>query len=143
MNHSTQEDDPAVIETAPTAAAENVSSFAAAASEASKLKDDPRFAKYFKMLAMHCPLPAVKQKMAAEGLDPAILDRDPEGPPPTPAAPAVAKAPQVSQHISLMLLLACRPPSYMCPLLFYLFSINPMYILQMHPTCGHRLLLCV
>jgi hypothetical protein len=44
-----------------------------------KLKEDPAFAKYFKMLAMHLPPPAVKQKMSAEGLDPSVLDMDPEG----------------------------------------------------------------
>ena len=54
------------------------------------LKDDPMFAKYFKMLKMHLPPPAVKQKMTAEGLDPAILDMDPEGPSPNapPASPS-------------------------------------------------------
>jgi len=46
------------------------------------LKDDPLFAKYFKMLKMHLPPPAVKQKMRAEGVDPDILDMDPEGPSP-------------------------------------------------------------
>ena len=33
------------------------------------LKDDPKFAKYFKMLKMHLPPQAVKNKMEAEGLD--------------------------------------------------------------------------
>ena len=46
------------------------------------LKDDPLFAKYFKMLKMHLPPPAVKQKMRTEGVDPDILDMDPEGPSP-------------------------------------------------------------
>ena len=43
-----------------------------------KLKDDERFAKYFKMLKMHLPRGAVEQKMRVEGLDPSILDMDPE-----------------------------------------------------------------
>ena len=46
------------------------------------LKDDPRFKKYFKMLAMHLPRGAVEIKMKAEGVDPAILDMDPEKPMP-------------------------------------------------------------
>ena len=76
---------------APAAAsAEEVGGAPAAASSglvqkapsALKLKDDPLFAKYFKMLKMHLPPPAVKQKMRAEGVDPDILDMDPEGPSP-------------------------------------------------------------
>jgi len=58
-----------------------------AATGGAKLKDDPKYAKYFKMLKMHLPPQAVKNKMEAEGLDPAIIDMDPEGPPPA-AAPA-------------------------------------------------------
>jgi hypothetical protein len=55
------------------------------------LKDDPQYAKYFKMLKMHLPPPAVKQKMTSEGLDPSILDMDPEGPSPNqPVAVAAA-----------------------------------------------------
>ena len=45
-----------------------------------KLKDDPKYAKFFKMLSMHLPKGAVAQKMSVEGLDPAILDMDPEKP---------------------------------------------------------------
>ena len=49
------------------------------------LKDDLRYAKYFKMLLkMKLPAPAVKRKMAAEGLDPGVLDLDPEGMIPVP-----------------------------------------------------------
>ena len=47
-----------------------------------KLKDDPMYAKYFKMLKMHLPPPAVKQKMTADGLDSSILDRNPNDPSP-------------------------------------------------------------
>ena len=55
------------------------------------LKDDEKYSKYFKMLKMHLPPPAVKQKMSAEGLDPNVLDMDPEGP--SPNQPAAAAAP--------------------------------------------------
>ncbi|KAH8062505.1 hypothetical protein JL722_3424 [Aureococcus anophagefferens] len=46
------------------------------------VKDDPTYAKFFKMLAMHMPRGAVEQKLAAEGLDPAVLDLDPSKPAP-------------------------------------------------------------
>lgn len=45
-----------------------------------KVKDDPRFAKYFKMEKMGVPRPAVSIKMRQEGIDPSFLD--------TPDAPA-------------------------------------------------------
>ncbi len=42
------------------------------------LRDDPKYAKYFKMLAMHVPRGAVEQKMRSDGVDVAVLDMDPE-----------------------------------------------------------------
>ncbi len=41
------------------------------------LKDHPVYSKYFKMLKMGIPLPAVKIKMTQEGEDSAIIDRNP------------------------------------------------------------------
>ncbi|XP_068203958.1 WASH complex subunit 3 [Palaemon carinicauda] len=49
----------------------------------SPVSKDPRFAPYFKMLAVGVPLPAVQMKMRSEGLDPSILD-DPNAPAPPP-----------------------------------------------------------
>merc|ERR1712185_665329 len=46
------------------------------------LKDDPQYAKYFKMLKMGLPKGAVVVKMSAEGLDPSVLDMDPDKPAP-------------------------------------------------------------
>ncbi len=43
------------------------------ASEAQRYRDDPRYAKYFRMLDLKIPLVAVQQKMVVDGLDPAIL----------------------------------------------------------------------
>jgi hypothetical protein len=43
-----------------------------------KLKDHPKYAKFFKMLSMGLPKGAAAQAMGKEGIDPAILDRDPE-----------------------------------------------------------------
>lgn len=47
-----------------------------------KLKDDPRYATYFKMLKLRVPAASIKQKMMMEGIDPNILD--------TPDAPSDA-----------------------------------------------------
>jgi hypothetical protein len=41
------------------------------------LKDDPEYAKYFKMLSMKLPMGAVKNALARDGKDPAIMDLDP------------------------------------------------------------------
>ena len=41
---------------------------------------------YFKMLKMGVPKGGVKQKMRSEGVDPAVLDMDPEQPAPAPPA---------------------------------------------------------
>ena len=41
------------------------------------LKDDPDYAKYFKMLAMKLPIGAVKNALARDGKDPNIMDLDP------------------------------------------------------------------
>lgn len=46
------------------------------------LKDDARFAPFFKMMRMGVPAQAVKNKMELVGLDPSVLDRDPDGPAP-------------------------------------------------------------
>jgi len=40
------------------------------------LRDDPEFAKYFKMLKMGLPMGAVKQAMSRDGADPSVLDMD-------------------------------------------------------------------
>lgn len=39
------------------------------------IKDDPEFKKYFKLLQMGMPIEQAKLKMAAEKLDPSVLDR--------------------------------------------------------------------
>ena len=41
------------------------------------IKDNPKYTKFFKMLAMGIPKPAIKQKMILESLDPTIIDMDP------------------------------------------------------------------
>ncbi len=41
------------------------------------LKDDPEYAKYFKMLTMGLPIGAVKNALTRDGKDPSIMDLDP------------------------------------------------------------------
>lgn len=47
-----------------------------------KLKDDPRYGKYFKMLMVGVPKAAVQPKMRMEGLDPEMLEKSPDDPAP-------------------------------------------------------------
>ncbi|CAJ1948777.1 unnamed protein product [Cylindrotheca closterium] len=42
------------------------------------LKDDPEYAKYFKMIGMGLPIGAVKNALERDGKDPDVLDLDPE-----------------------------------------------------------------
>lgn len=44
------------------------------------LKDDPKFAKYFKMLKMGLPMDAVKNAMERDGMDPSVMDGDHSAP---------------------------------------------------------------
>lgn len=53
---------------------------------ANPVSKDPRFARFFKMLQVGVPEPAVKNKMRAEGLDPSFLDN-----PDAPAPPESSK----------------------------------------------------
>ncbi len=46
------------------------------------LKEDSRYAKFFKLLTMKVPKDQLKMNMKAAGLDPSILDLDPDGPAP-------------------------------------------------------------
>ena len=47
-----------------------------------QLKDDDRYKRFFKMMGMGVPPHVLKLKVESEGLDPAVLDMDPEGPAP-------------------------------------------------------------
>lgn len=51
-------------------------------SSASKLpiKDDPKYAKYFKMLKVGMPMTHVKHAIERDGLNPALMDQDPNKP---------------------------------------------------------------
>ncbi|KAJ1462998.1 formin homology 2 domain-containing protein [Pelagophyceae sp. CCMP2097] len=91
--------DPAILDSpeAASPAAAHESPKPAARSGPPPLSEDPTFAPYFKMLAMHLPRGAVEQKMRADGLDPKVLDLDPSKPMPAPAA-APAK-PKVARKL--------------------------------------------
>ncbi|KAH8067384.1 hypothetical protein JL720_12423 [Aureococcus anophagefferens] len=73
--------DPKILDLDPTTPAP-----AAAAPSGPPVGEDPKYAKYFKMLKMHLPRGAVEQKMIAEGMDPKVLDLDPTKPAPAAAA---------------------------------------------------------
>jgi len=84
------------------------------------LKDDPKYAKYFKMLKMHLPKQAVMNKMQAEGLDPGILDMDPNKP-----APGSGPAPATKKGFKL-------PPKKKS-------NLKPLYWNKVDPKKGHLL----
>ena len=47
------------------------------------LKDDPAYGKYFKMLKLGLPMGAVKNAMERDGVDPSVMDGDPNAPVPS------------------------------------------------------------
>ena len=79
--------DPAVLELDPT----QPQPWKAEVPSGPPLGEDPKYAKFFKMLKMHVPKMAVAAKMAAEGLDASLLDADPTQPAPG-SAPGAKKA---------------------------------------------------
>jgi hypothetical protein len=46
------------------------------------LKDDERYKKYFKLLGMGVPKNQLRLRMSQDGIDPEVIDMDPEGPAP-------------------------------------------------------------
>jgi len=52
---------------------------------------------FFRMLKIGVPRGGVKQKMRQEGLDPAILDMDPNKPPPVVAEPPLQEHPKYAK----------------------------------------------
>ena len=49
------------------------------------LKDDPAYAKYFKMIKLGLPMGAVKNAMERDGVDPSVMDGDHNAPVPSAA----------------------------------------------------------
>lgn len=65
------------------------------------LKDHPTYQKYFKMLKVGMPAPAVKHKMQSENVDPTILDMDPNKPLPEAPVPALDKETEAAYQAQL------------------------------------------
>ncbi|KAJ8601029.1 hypothetical protein CTAYLR_007956 [Chrysophaeum taylorii] len=86
--------DPRVTETSspPAPSSENHQASSVA------VKDHPIYAKYFRMLRMHIPKTAVVLKMSSEGLDPSILDLNPQDPAPLPEGNGAAASWQQQQQ---------------------------------------------
>ena len=57
------------------------------------VRQDPRYARYFRMLDMGVPAPAVKMKMTSEGVDPDLLDKPDHAAPPMTSAEQQALVP--------------------------------------------------
>lgn len=53
-----------------------------------KVKDDPMYSQFFRMLRIRVPIGHVKAKMAALGVDPDVIDMDPDAPSPNGGAAA-------------------------------------------------------
>jgi len=62
--------------------------------------EHPLYAKYFRMLKMGLPLPAVKHKMVQEGVDPSFLDKNPTELIPLDSSNKAASTVAVSEHPS-------------------------------------------
>ncbi|DBA02399.1 TPA: hypothetical protein N0F65_007218 [Lagenidium giganteum] len=88
---------PAPAQTTPPPAPADLAATPASAPAGSKVKDHPDYAKFFKLLSMGAPRPAVKAKMTQAGVNPDLLDTpDAEMPsqqPAAAAAPASAPSP--------------------------------------------------
>jgi hypothetical protein len=73
-----------------------------------KIKDDPRFAKYFTMLKVGIPIDRIQEKMMMEGVDPNILS-NPDAPIPRMFSPSQNITQQIKEtiHEHNILLLVC------------------------------------
>jgi len=63
-----------------------------------KLKDDDRYKKYFKMLDMGVQKESLYPRVQADGLDPAVLDMDPNGPAPPGGSSSSQALVEVEMH---------------------------------------------
>lgn len=67
------------------------------------LRDDPRYAKYFKLLKLGKPKEAIQADMIAEKIDPEILDMDPSKPLPPPVP--LKEDPKYKKYFHLLLVI--------------------------------------
>ena len=82
--------DPAMLDKDPESPSPNQQKETTA--EVVALKDDEEYGPFFKMLKARVPRPAIELKMRQKGLDPAMLDKDPESPSPNQPMESKAKA---------------------------------------------------
>ena len=66
------------------------------------LKDDPKYSKYFKMIKIGIPLPAVKQAMVKDGLDPNIIDGNPNEPASSESKIPLKDDPKYSKYLKMI-----------------------------------------
>ena len=87
---------------------------AAASSAAGRpaLKDDPKYSKYFKMMKMGLPLPAVKHAMTRDGLDPDVLDGDHDKPAVDNDVP-LKEDPKYSKYFKMVSTRRCKISRYL------------------------------
>ncbi|KAE9360467.1 hypothetical protein PR003_g181 [Phytophthora rubi] len=105
--------DPALLD-GPSSAVSPASSDSPAPSVKVKVKDDPSYAKFFKLLSMGAPSAAVKAKMVQAGLNSALLDT-PDADMPTVGAPSDSTPPMAeaasNPHALLSNMLSSRTPA--------------------------------
>ena len=82
MQHRMQRDglDPKVLDMDPDKPYSDGNDKSATEALGPPLKSDERFSKYFKMLSVGLSKEAVQHRMQRDGLDPKILDMDPDKP---------------------------------------------------------------
>eukprot|EP01038_Epipyxis_sp_PR26KG_P012149 gene12149-16266_t len=91
------------------------------------VSEHPKYVKYFKMLKVGLPKEAVKAKMKQEGVDPAILDKDPIG---LPKEAVKAKMKQEGVDPNML----DKDPSELIPLNDAVEDQGPMVPVAEHPT---------
>jgi hypothetical protein len=69
--------DPSIMDLDPNKSLKSQTQEAAKEGDGPPLKDDPEYAKYYKMLSMGLPMGAVKNALTKDGKDPAVMDLDP------------------------------------------------------------------
>jgi hypothetical protein len=100
--------DPALLD-GPAPATSSASS---APSATTKVKEDPSYAKFFKLLSMGAPAAAVKAKMLQAGLNSDLLDTpDADMPATTPAAESQVKVKEDPQYAKFFKLLSMGAPA--------------------------------
>ena len=106
--------DPAIMDLDPEKSlASQTGGGTAAADTGPALKDDPEYAKYFKMMKMGLPLGAAQQACVRDGKDPSVMELDPEksiasqtggggGGPAVDAGPPLKDDPEYAKYFKML-----------------------------------------